>query len=350
MNIPMKHFLMLLLLTCTLDAQMFASEFNKRYGENFYPPPGKILHMAGQTREGFADYVEHVTEDGKQCDLPAGVAFYSSLYRTGFKTPHANLPGDDHQDLSNVLSRYEHLIPQISIWADEQELVQIALGQQDENIEKVAKLLISYQRPIYLRFAGECDDGRYKDPEAYKKAYRHVVDLFVAHGVKNVSYVWQSIGLKPTFQDRDPLDWYPGDAYVNWIGISFYQIDKEGYYPDHNRDRVLEIAREKKLPIMIVESSAIRKTAGQKKLTGQAYWNYWYKPYFEFIERNSEVRGFSIIDTNWDSQQQFKRFDWGDARLEEDPVVLEHWRNQLQDPRYLHSQENLYELLGYRAE
>lgn len=318
----------------------------KKHGANFYPPPGRILHVAGQTREAFADYIEKVTEHGTRCGLPAGVSFYSSLYRTGFKTPHANRPGDDHQDLTAVLAHYDRLIPQISIWADEAELARINSGEQDDNIRRFARLLSSHQRPIYLRIAGEFDDGRYKDPGAYQRAYRHIVDGLVAHGVDNVSYVWHSIGLKPTYQNRDPMDWYPGDAYVNWIGLSIYQIGKEGYYPDHNRERVLEIAREKKLPLMVVEASAIRKTPGQKKFTGQAYWDYWYQPYFAFIERNPEVRGLGIINTDWDSQKQFKRFDWGDARLHRDPVVLENWRRKMRDPRYLHSQKGLYGLLG----
>ncbi len=324
------------------------ADASKKLGASFYPPPGKVLHIAGQTGEDFADYVDAVTENGTRCGLPAGVAFYTSLYRTGFKTPHANRPGDTHQDLTSVLKHYKNLAPQISIWADEEELARINSGEQDEHIRKFAELLSSYKRPIFLRFAGECDDGRYKDPEAYKKAYRYVVDSFVKHGVTNVSYIWQSIALKPTYQNRDPLDWYPGDAYVNWIGISFYQIDEEGYYPDHNRARILEIAREKDLPIMIVEASAIRWTPRQKQLTGQAYWDYWYKPFFEFIENNPEVKGFSIANADWDSQKQFEHMKWGDCRLKADPLVLNNWRQKMHDNRYLHSYQNLYPLLGFQ--
>lgn len=319
-----------------------------KHGADFYPPPGKVLHIAGQTREAFADYLETVTESGVRCGLPAGVSFYSSLYRTGFNTPHANVPGDDHQDLTRVLKHYEVLIPQISVWADEQELNRVNSGQQDENIRLFARQLSSYKRPIYLRIAGEFDDGRYKDPEAYRQAYRHIVDLFVELGVRNVSYVWHSIGMKPTYQNRDPLDWYPGDAYVNWIGISVFQIGKEGYYPDHNRGRIVEIAREKGLPLMIVESSAIRQAPRQRQLSGKDYWDYWYRPYFEFIENNPEVRGLSIINTDWDSQQQFERYGWGDCRLQADPVVLKNWRGKMRDSRYLHSHKGLYQLLGFR--
>lgn len=320
----------------------------KKLGANFYPPPGKVLHMAGQSREDFADYLNVVTENGKHFGLPAGVAFYSSLYRTGFKTPRANRPGDNHQDLTSVLEHYKILIPQISIWADAEELARINSGQQDEHIRRLAQLLSSYERPIYLRFGGECDDGRYKDPEAYKKAYRRIVDLLVEHGVQNVSYIWHSIALKPTHQNRDPLDWYPGDAYVSWIGISFFQVGKEGYYDDHNRDRILQIAREKQLPVMIVEASAVRWTPREKQLTGQAYWDYWYKPFFELIEQNPEVKAFSIINADWDSQKQFERFTWGNCQLKADPVILENWRNKMRDSRYLHSHENLYAILGYQ--
>ena len=39
-------------------------------------------------------------------------------------------------------------------------------------------------------------------------------------GIENVAYIWQSHG----FDEPDSLleAWYPGDEYVDWCGVSFF--------------------------------------------------------------------------------------------------------------------------------
>ena len=95
---------------------------------------------------------------------------------------------------------------------------------------------------------------------------------------------------------------------------------------------------------MIVESSVIRTTDSQQAQVGQ---DYWYAPYFSFIENNPEVRAFSIINADWDSQQQFSRFGWGDCRIQAYPIILQNWRAKISEDPFLHSNAQLYEQLGF---
>ena len=147
----------------------------------------------------------------------------------------------------------------------------------------------------------------------------------------NIILVWHSYAMNPTHQERDILEWYPGDEYVDWIGLSYFQVTDEGYHSSTNRARVIDIAERKGKPVMIGEASAIRYTARQKTLNGDAYWNYWYKPFFDFIESNKQIRAVSIINVNWDSQKQHVVLGWGDSRLNSDEVVLRKWREKLQE-------------------
>lgn len=316
--------------------------------KSFAPPEGKVLHIAGQFREEFDDYIENVTENGVACGLPGGAAFYTNLYLQGMTGPFINFPGNPHQDLPYLAKVYEPLTFQIALWLGSSQLKQIPNGTYDDGIRKLAENLKSYNRPIYFRIGYEFDGPHNEyEPWEYRAAYRYIVDRLRAAGVTNVAYVWHSYALIPTYGNYDVMEWYPGDDYVDWIGISFFQVTEEGYYPGVNRDRLLEIARQKQKPVMICESSAIRLTESQKAKTGQSYWDYWYAPYFEFIENNPEVKAFSIINSDWDSLGQTQDYNWGDARIAQDPVVLEHWREKMREERYLHSNTELYKQLGY---
>ena len=60
-------------------------------------------------------------------------------------------------------------------------------------------------------------------PADYAAAFRHVVDIFRSQGVSNVAFVWDMMNW--TFDQRsgrDPNAYYPGDGYVDIIGVDGY--------------------------------------------------------------------------------------------------------------------------------
>ncbi|MDD9268681.1 stalk domain-containing protein [Paenibacillus sp. GCM10023248] len=74
--------------------------------------------------------------------------------------------------------------------------------------------------PIFLRFAGEMNGAWVKwhgNPAQYIAKFRMLHDVFAAEA-PNVAMVW-SPGDVPA-NDIDP--YYPGDAYVDWVGVSLY--------------------------------------------------------------------------------------------------------------------------------
>lgn len=66
-------------------------------------------------------------------------------------------------------------------------------------------------------------NGLFAGPETYKKAYRYVVDRVRARGAKNILWVFHVNN-----QNAPPDPWntmaayYPGDGYVDWLGLSAY--------------------------------------------------------------------------------------------------------------------------------
>lgn len=325
-----------------------AGEAEVPYGRAFRPPRGSVLHGAGQTREDFVHYVEKVSEDGRSAPRPATMACYTNLEGQGLSAPFALAAGDPHQDLSFLLRTYEDTAPQIAVYLHFLQLKEIADGRHDGRIAALAQTLKAISRPLYLRIGYEFDNpSNAFEPAKYVAAYRRIVEKLHGAGLRDVSYVWHSWALQPTFQNRDPLEWYPGDRYVNWIGVSIFQISGKTPFKGSNRDRMVEIARSKRLPVMICEASPVRFSPEQKAMTGEAYWKYWFEPFFEFIRKNPEVEAFSMIHVDWDAVSLTRKFGWGDCRMTADPEILVRWRREMSDERYLHRRRDLYEKLGF---
>lgn len=59
-------------------------------------------------------------------------------------------------------------------------------------------------------------------PEVFKELWVYLFNSLKAKGVNNLIWVWTSCG-------NDP-DWYPGDEYVDVIGLDYYESDPEKYH------------------------------------------------------------------------------------------------------------------------
>lgn len=60
-------------------------------------------------------------------------------------------------------------------------------------------------------------------PERFRDAYRHIVSLFRAEGVSNVTWVFHLASAPwPDKEWNAPRYYYPGDEWVDWIGVSVY--------------------------------------------------------------------------------------------------------------------------------
>jgi beta-mannanase len=105
----------------------------------------------------------------------------------------------------------------------------IAAGSFDPYIRSWAVGARNYGHPFFLRFAHEmqlrwCPWGyavNGNQPEDYIAAYRHVHDVFAQEHVSNVLWVW-SPDSDPWFDNPPLARFYPGDAYVDWLGVSIY--------------------------------------------------------------------------------------------------------------------------------
>ncbi len=301
-----------------------------------------VLLIAGQSREEFRDYLQDVCQNGSACPLPGGAAFYTSLDLSGFTSPHTNVPRDNHQDMEYLRLRLDPLVMQVALWLSREQLYEIDAGELDGRIAKLRELLDTLKRPVFLRIGYEFDGphNRYP-PQPYVAAYRRIARAM--RGNPDILLTWHSFAMLPTYQQAPFAEWYPGDEWVDWVGISFFQVGEEGYHKASNREAVLAFARARGKPVLVAEASPIRYTRRQKTLVGDSYWDYWFVPFFEMIEHHPEIKAVSIINVNWDSQIQHRELDWGDSRLNADPVVLARWRAKMAESRWVPRDLRLYD-------
>ena len=105
----------------------------------------------------------------------------------------------------------------------------ITSGKDDALITTYAQGLRSFSKPIFLRWYWEMNlnDRAHKncggssDPAQYIAAWRHIWTLFQTQHVTNVAFVWCPSGLAST---TPASAYYPGDSYVDWIGIDHYDV------------------------------------------------------------------------------------------------------------------------------
>jgi hypothetical protein len=115
-------------------------------------------------------------------------------------------------------------------------LDQILAGSFDSMIRARARGLKSLEAPVFLRWGHEMngnwypwsgysnnDSGLTNGPAKYVSVYRHIHGIFESEGADNVVWVWS-----PNSEDVPNTSWnhwsnyYPGDAYVDWVGPDGY--------------------------------------------------------------------------------------------------------------------------------
>ncbi|MEU0209467.1 glycosyl hydrolase [Streptomyces canus] len=106
-------------------------------------------------------------------------------------------------------------------------LDKIADGSQDAYIKRYANSVRKTDVPVAISFGHEMNGHWYPwgtketTPETFVKAWRHIHDVFQEVGATNVIWVWSPNVINPVRSVKLKPYW-PGDAYVDWVGIVGY--------------------------------------------------------------------------------------------------------------------------------
>ena len=224
----------------------------------------------------------------------------------------------------------------------------------------------------------------------YVKAFQKIVTTcHELYGVERcqskISFVWHSWAAPRTF----PLEqFYPGDDYVDWIGVSIFQQVYPWANTNNNNNNssssstsssnntnstefdsqyvfaggtlqqvheVLDFADIHKKQVMIAESTpfggihgedfdqvfghvpsyqryksslvrpVVKPPASSNEVPVFDTWTLWFEPVLKLINEYDSIRMWSYINCNWDAQPMWKDIGFGDTRLSSSPAIRQKW-------------------------
>jgi len=148
------------------------------------------------------------------------------------------------------------------------DIYEILDGKYDEYLNEYAKDIKALDAPILFRLNNEmngdwCGYSAYhysKDTELYKESWKYIYKIFIDNGVDNVLWVWNPNHKSfPNFNWNNALMYYPGDEYVDIVGLTayntgnYYQGEKWSAFDELYEEYYNEYARMFNKPLMITE-------------------------------------------------------------------------------------------------
>lgn len=292
---------------------------------SFVPPSGKTLLLVGQDQDTIAKYVKAMG------NVPGGTMVYTDIQKADGLDEPADY-GGGLSDGNALLKSYPNSVIQVGLYMVG-ALDSTLAGTYDANLKKIAQWIKKANRPVYLRIGYEFDlPGNHYDPKEYQQVFRYVVDSLRKEGVRNASYVWHTYC--PSGSSQQWMDWYPGDDYVDWFGVSLFVTQNIPV-----ASNFVKLAREHGKPFMICESTPMGMYTFRGKMD-------WYNHVFQFI-KDQKVEIFCYINTNWDVQKMWLGQHWGDNRLQKYPEIKEFWLKEINQDRYLKASPGLFCQLGW---
>ena len=170
-----------------------------------------------------------------------------------------------------------HRIPMITWKPTGASLAGIVHGNFDPLIRARAVAARTFGKRFFLRFAHEMNGDWYpwsgyntgKSGARYIAAWRHIHRIFDNVGATKVVWVWSPHWKSfPMEAWNDFRNYYPGDAYVDWVGIDGYNHGSIGHWKwtsFRHLFRNVYNAYAGKKPIMIAETASVEQ-GGSKRL------------------------------------------------------------------------------------
>ncbi len=219
--------------------------------------------------------------------------------------------------------------PMITWWGT--HYASIVDGSQDALIRARAAAIKAFGKPVFLRWGAEMNgdwftwSGRQNgnDPSGFVAAWRHIHDVFAAAGVSNASWVWApNADSHPGGTDltswNNWTNYYPGDQYVDWVGIDGYNWGGAQWQSFGSVVGPVYDSYAGRKPIMIAETGSV-ENGGDKAawITAAQLW----------MKSHGAVRAFVYFDTD----QSSSGIDW---RIQTSPESLSSFKTLAADPYF----------------
>ncbi len=218
--------------------------------------------------------------------------------------------GESSTKKLSVCGQDHEAIPMITWEPHEAPLDSIASGKYDDYIVSYLENVrdVCPDNDVLIRFAHEMEmrpkysfswyEWQGQDPETYKSAWKHVVGLSREISPQ-VKWVWS-----PNHADEYSAPYYPGDDYVDYVGVTLNLTVKEYYYEPYENagDYYEKVGRREWLegygkPLIISEFAYTNDDLAVR----EAY----FKSVFDLIENNPRIKAVVFFDYDNTSARDF---------------------------------------------
>jgi len=323
----------------------------------FEPPDGRVYHGVGQVldRGAVSGYLEGM---GSPTLSPLIEKLWTSI------------PGTRGLKLNTVRSELNEVaaagrVAELSIAFKRRngasDVAIAETGEFDILIDELAAVVRQFNQPLFVRPGFEFN-GPWNDytPVAYVSAFRKIVTRFRQAGVSNAAFIWC---YEPDAPDNfDVVEngralWYPGDEFVDWFGHDVFksthfdpasaQAQRGAPSPQAKTERFLSFASDRGKPVFLSETSAwfvnITPTADDPGLIdGKQDWESWFQIYFDWMAAHSQIKAFCYLNEDWTTYKNPKDIKRGNTHIENNAFILERYREEMQQVRYIHQPEGLF--------
>jgi mannan endo-1,4-beta-mannosidase len=168
------------------------------------------------------------------------------------------------------------VVPFIQIEPARVSLTAIAAGVYDTYLKTFATSVASYGaktgKAVIIGFGHEMNGFwypwgyRHVSPAVYVAAWRHIVTVFRQQGADNVTWLWTVNIIDPRHGILSPGPWWPGSAYVTWVGIDGYYLRPSWTFASLFGPTIKTVRALTLDPILIAETGAPAGTGQPAKI------------------------------------------------------------------------------------
>ena len=155
-----------------------------------------------------------------------------------------------------------HAAPLVQMDPTDVSLTAIASGQYDPYLRSCAAAVKAFGDRVIISFGHEMNGNWYSwahqhtSPAAFVAAWRHIVTVFRQQGAGNVTWLWTVNVIDAKHGIPSPARWWPGDSYVNWVGIDGYYLKPSWTFASLFGPTIRAVRTLTLDPILISETSA----------------------------------------------------------------------------------------------
>ncbi len=195
----------------------------------------------------------------------------------------------------------------------------IAAGAYDGYLRSYADSVRDFGHAVIIGFGHEMNASWYSWgyghvlPATFVRAWRHIVTLFRGQGADNVTWLWtvnqDSPGTGPV------QDWWPGPAYVTWVGIDGYYYRPSDSFASVFGNTIHQVRAFTSKPVLLSET-AVGPDAGQSAKIGSLF---------------AGMRQYRTLGLVWFDIAQDNGIYHQDWRIEDNPAAESAFRLGVRD-------------------